>query len=202
MVPQGFLLKYAGRLHGWKKRWCYLAGTKFYYAKDATSALQVEVPVAGSSVAEESDRNPDNGFEVNAPATKVRLRCDSRPEMEQWMAAFRTASAEEETVTLENTHLWYLKTNKGRHCNVCGHGLSKQKRSVVRDPIYVHACWVSGALIRNGEDSSIEGPALGISPTCCSPLLPLLSGRNPPRSISPIVPTVSVCSSKLALLFS
>lgn len=78
-------------------------------------------------------------FQVIALAKKVQLRATSRNEMEEWMLAFKQAAkfkgGRVRTVVLkdnfyENSHSWYLKTNKNKICNVCHKPISNSKRSL------------------------------------------------------------------------
>ena len=155
---QGFLLKKAKKMAGWKKRWFGLAGPSLLYAKlqgvrgvpsscqsahSRQSAIHVKVDVKGASIAESSSKNMSNSFEIITAVERLILQAADRNEMDRWITALKTASVLQRArcpalmpgQSLDNPedvdHNWYFPPlSKFKYCQICGQLCSAVRRGM------------------------------------------------------------------------
>eukprot|EP00053_Salpingoeca_punica_P019233 m.193166 g.193166 ORF g.193166 m.193166 type:complete len:1123 (-) comp17594_c0_seq1:472-3840(-) len=133
---KGHLLKKVNTINAWKKRWCFIDGNNFYYGKNEQSSILVVINLINASVAEQSDKNLNNAFQIIAEERKIQLQAENRSSMEKWMTAFRNAATiltDHETVE----HRWcFMPYDRQALCNVCGQTCS----SVIRSTLACDVC--------------------------------------------------------------
>eukprot|EP00051_Salpingoeca_urceolata_P018864 m.268602 g.268602 ORF g.268602 m.268602 type:complete len:1147 (+) comp19295_c0_seq3:772-4212(+) len=137
-AASGFLRKLGRR---WKRRWFSLSGNKLHYAKEPDDTVFVVIDVSGASIAERSEANVDNSFEIICPLQKVTLQADTRGIMEDWIhhlkVAARTSGGAASTL---GEHIWHFAPGSSTaFCNVCGEMCSHvTKRSLVCGACRLH----------------------------------------------------------------
>ncbi|XP_014665282.1 PREDICTED: diacylglycerol kinase delta-like [Priapulus caudatus] len=130
-IKDGYLMKQTSSFQRWRKRYFKLKGRKLYYANDTKSVVFDEVDLTDLSVAECSTKNANNSFTVITPFRSLILCADSRKEMEDWIAALRSAGNREfydpnmEHPDFSGQHNWYACSHaRPTYCNVCREALS------------------------------------------------------------------------------
>nr|XP_043888025.1 diacylglycerol kinase delta-like isoform X3 [Solea senegalensis] len=125
-------MKQTNSFQRWKRRYFKLRGRTLYYAQTAKSIIFDEVDLTDASVAESSTKNVNNSFTVIAPCRRLILCADNRKEMEEWMAALRSAqnrhnyeSTQYSMDHFSGMHNWYACSHaRPTYCNVCREALS------------------------------------------------------------------------------
>ncbi|XP_044751269.1 diacylglycerol kinase eta isoform X2 [Coccinella septempunctata] len=133
-IKEGYLLKQTSSFQRWGRRYFKLKGRSLYYAKDSKAVIFDEIELTDLCLAECSTKNVNHSFQVITPYRSLVLCADSRREMEEWLAAFSTASqTQDQTDLLSGRHHWYATSHaRPIYCNVCrealggvtSHGLS------------------------------------------------------------------------------
>ncbi|XP_058489018.1 diacylglycerol kinase delta-like isoform X3 [Solea solea] len=132
VLKEGTLMKQTNSFQRWKRRYFKLRGRTLYYAQTAKSIIFDEVDLTDASVAESSTKNVNNSFTVIAPCRRLILCADNRKEMEEWMAALRSAqnrhnyeSTQYSMDHFSGMHNWYACSHaRPTYCNVCREALS------------------------------------------------------------------------------
>eukprot|EP00911_Craspedida_sp_UC1_P000971 UC1_evm2s726 len=126
----GYLMKYGNMVKGFRRRHFSLVEGTLFYAKSADDPVRTELDVRHCSVAERSDKNLSNGFEVITQVKKLVLQAESRQEMEAWIGAFKgAATAEPLSQRLDNDHsLFFHRSKRTTFCNVCGKAIPRQTK--------------------------------------------------------------------------
>ncbi|XP_072266222.1 diacylglycerol kinase delta [Pyxicephalus adspersus] len=132
IIKEGHLHKQTSSFQRWRRRYFKLRGRTLYYAKTAKSIIFEEVDITDASVAESSTKNLNNSFTVFTPFRKLILSADNRKDMEEWMAALKSAqnrelfeSAQYSVDHFSGMHNWYACSHaRPTYCNVCREALS------------------------------------------------------------------------------
>ncbi|KAM9317127.1 diacylglycerol kinase delta [Gastrophryne carolinensis] len=132
IIKEGHLNKQTSSFQRWRRRYFKLRGRTLYYAKTAKSIIFEEVDITDASVAESSTKNLNNSFTVFTPFRKLILSADNRKDMEEWMAALKSAqnqelfeSAQYSVDHFSGMHNWYACSHaRPTYCNVCREALS------------------------------------------------------------------------------
>ncbi|XP_045624298.2 diacylglycerol kinase delta isoform X2 [Procambarus clarkii] len=132
-IKEGFLMKQTSSFQRWRKRYFKLKGHKLYYAKDTKSVIFDEIHLTDLSVAECSTKNVNHSFQCISPFRSLVLAADTRREMEEWIAALKSATttthyyegADQVHSLLSGQHNWYATSHaRPTYCNVCREALS------------------------------------------------------------------------------
>ncbi|XP_037534333.1 diacylglycerol kinase delta [Nematolebias whitei] len=132
VLKEGTLLKQTNSFQRWKRRYFKLRGRTLYYAQTSKSIIFDEVDLTDASVAESSTKNVNNSFTVITPCRRLILCADNRKEMEEWMAALRSAQNRQNYESTQYSmdhfsgmHNWYACSHaRPTYCNVCREALS------------------------------------------------------------------------------
>ncbi|XP_013886514.1 diacylglycerol kinase delta [Austrofundulus limnaeus] len=132
VLREGTLLKQTSSFQRWKRRYFKLRGRTLYYAQTGKSIIFDEVDLTDASVAESSTKNVNNSFTVITPCRRLILCADNRKEMEEWMAALRSAQNRQNYESTQYSmdhfsgmHNWYACSHaRPTYCNVCREALS------------------------------------------------------------------------------
>ncbi|XP_018419452.1 PREDICTED: diacylglycerol kinase delta [Nanorana parkeri] len=132
IIKEGHLHKQTSSFQRWRRRYFKLRGRTLYYAKTAKSIIFEEVDITDASVAESSTKNLNNSFTVFTPFRKLILSAENRKDMEEWMAALKSAqnrelfeSAQYSVDHFSGMHNWYACSHaRPTYCNVCREALS------------------------------------------------------------------------------
>ncbi|XP_053652287.1 diacylglycerol kinase delta isoform X3 [Cherax quadricarinatus] len=132
-IKEGFLMKQTSSFQRWRKRYFKLKGHKLYYAKDTKSVIFDEIHLTDLSVAECSTKNVNHSFQCITPFRSLVLAAETRREMEEWIAALKSANttthyyegADQVHSLLSGQHNWYATSHaRPTYCNVCREALS------------------------------------------------------------------------------
>ncbi|XP_071543284.1 diacylglycerol kinase delta isoform X2 [Panulirus ornatus] len=132
-IKEGFLMKQTSSFQRWHKRYFKLKGHKLYYAKDTKSVIFDEINLTDLSVAECSTKNINHSFQCITPFRSLVLAAETRREMEEWIAAMKSANttthyyegADQFHSLLSGQHNWYATSHaRPTYCNVCREALS------------------------------------------------------------------------------
>ncbi|XP_035390194.1 diacylglycerol kinase delta isoform X1 [Electrophorus electricus] len=125
-------MKQTNSFQRWKRRYFKLRGRTLYYAQTAKSIIFDEVDLTDASVAESSTKNVNNSFTIITPCRRLILCAENRKEMEEWMAALKSAQNREHFESTQYSmdhfsgmHNWYACSHaRPTYCNVCREALS------------------------------------------------------------------------------
>ncbi|KAK8386487.1 hypothetical protein O3P69_010841 [Scylla paramamosain] len=132
-IKEGYLMKQTSSFQRWRKRYFKLKGHKLYYGKDTTSVIFDEIHLTDVSVAECSTKNVNHSFQCITPFRSLVLAAETRREMEEWIAALKSANTtthyyegtEQVHSLLSGQHNWYATSHaRPTYCNVCREALS------------------------------------------------------------------------------
>ncbi|CAL4066650.1 unnamed protein product, partial [Meganyctiphanes norvegica] len=129
---EGFLMKQTSSFQRWRRRYFKLKGRKLYYAKDTKSVIFDEIELTDLSVAECSTKNINHSFQCITPFRSLVLGAESRRDMEDWIAALKSATtnqyyegSDQVHSLLSGQHNWYATSHaRPTYCNVCREALS------------------------------------------------------------------------------
>uniref|UniRef100_A0A4W4HD31 Diacylglycerol kinase n=1 Tax=Electrophorus electricus TaxID=8005 RepID=A0A4W4HD31_ELEEL len=132
VLKEGKLMKQTNSFQRWKRRYFKLRGRTLYYAQTAKSIIFDEVDLTDASVAESSTKNVNNSFTIITPCRRLILCAENRKEMEEWMAALKSAQNREHFESTQYSmdhfsgmHNWYACSHaRPTYCNVCREALS------------------------------------------------------------------------------